>query len=92
MRTSEGLDNRRRRILYRAWHRGTREMDLILGPFCDACLSELAGSELDDLETLMETRDTTLFAWIIGTEPVPDEHNHTLFQRLVAFHRDQPIE
>ena len=37
-KSSEGLDPRRRRLLFRAWHRGSREMDLIMGPFADAWL------------------------------------------------------
>jgi len=48
--SSEGLDPRRRRLLFRCWHRGIREMDLVLGRFADAQLASLADRELDELE------------------------------------------
>ena len=41
-RSSQGLDERRRRLLYRCWHRGTKETDLIMGPFADACIADMA--------------------------------------------------
>jgi antitoxin CptB len=67
----EDLAIRRRRLRYRAWHRGTREMDLILGPFADAHVERLDGPELDRLEALMDEEDTDLLAWVMGYEPVP---------------------
>jgi len=45
-RSSEGLDLRRRKLLFRSWHRGMREMDLIMGRFADARIAELNESEL----------------------------------------------
>ena len=48
-RTSEGLDERRRRLLYRAWHRGMREMDLIMGRFADAEIGDMSEADLDDV-------------------------------------------
>ena len=56
-RSSEGLDERRRRLLFRAWHRGMREMDLILGRFADANIDRLADRELDEFECLMDLPD-----------------------------------
>lgn len=58
-RTSADLDPRRRRILFRAWHRGIREMDLILGQFAEAELATLSEAELDELEAIMGRRTTT---------------------------------
>ena len=51
-RTSADLDPRRRKILFRAWHRGIREMDLLMGQFADAEIGTLTESELDDFEAL----------------------------------------
>ena len=53
-RSSEGLSERRKRLLFRCWHRGTREMDLILGRFADADIADLSESEVDELERLVE--------------------------------------
>ncbi len=53
-RSSEGLDERRRRLLFRAWHRGMREIDLIIGRFADAHIGTLSDAELDEFEQLIE--------------------------------------
>lgn len=87
VRSSEGLDLRRRRILFRAWHRGTREMDLIMGRFADAALADLGDAELDDYERLMEVPEPDLYAWISDAAPVPPEFDSAVFRRLHAFHR-----
>ena len=52
--SSEGLDERRRRLLFRAWHRGMREMDLIIGRFADAHIATLSDAELDEFERLLD--------------------------------------
>src|SRR6266702_1601543 len=53
-RSSSGLDDRRKRLLFRCWHRGTREMDLLLGRFADAEIAILAEAELAELERVLE--------------------------------------
>jgi antitoxin CptB len=85
-RSSAGLDERRRRLLYRAWHRGTREMDLIMGRFADAVISELSEADIDAFETLSEVPDPDLYAWLSGGRPVPAEYDLALFHRLRDFH------
>jgi antitoxin CptB len=85
-RSSEGLDPRRRKILFRAWHRGIREMDLILGRFADLELAGLADADLDAFEQLLEAPDPALYAWISGEEPTPHEFESALLRRLRAFH------
>ena len=87
-RSSEGLDERRRRLLFRSWHRGTREMDLIMGRFADATIGELTDAELDDFERLAEAPEPVLYAWITGEEPVAPEHDTALFRRLRQFARN----
>ena len=84
-RSSEGLDTRRRRLLYHAWHRGTREMDLIMGRFADAEIGTLTEAELDAFERLSGLPDHELYAWITGKQPVAPEHDTEIFRRLRAF-------
>ena len=91
-RTSAGLDERRRRLLYRAWHRGTREMDLIMGRFADAVLRELTEAEIAELERLAEVPDPELYAWLTGGRPVPEDYDVAVFRRLRDFHTVRPIE
>jgi antitoxin CptB len=86
-RSGEQLDLRRRRLHYRAWHRGMREMDLVFGRFADAELASLTPPELDELEALMEAPDPDLFAWVLGQSPVPSERDTALFRRIVEFNR-----
>lgn len=85
-RSSEGLSERRRRLLYRSWHRGIRETDLIMGHFADANIATLTDAEMDDYERLMDVPDADLFAWVTGEATPPAEHATALFQRLRAFH------
>lgn len=91
-RSSEGLDPRRRKILFRAWHRGMREMDLIMGRFADAEIGGLGEAELDEFERLIEVLDRDLLSWVTGEAEVPENYDSAVFRRLKAFHRhDKPI-
>jgi antitoxin CptB len=86
-RSSEGLDARRRKLLYRAWHRGMRETDLIMGRFADASIEQLAAAELADFEQLMDVPDRELLAWVTGEADVPPNYDTALFRRLREFNR-----
>jgi antitoxin CptB len=81
----EELGMRRRRLRYRAWHRGTREMDLVLGPFADAHADSLSGEELQRLEGLMEEPDPQLLKWMMGHEAPPAHVDEPLLQRVIDF-------
>src|SRR5690606_15540728 len=70
-RTSDGLEPRRRRILFRAWHRGMREADLLLGTFADAYIGSFGEEDLDDFEALLEAPDGDILAWLTGRGPAP---------------------
>lgn len=83
--SSEGLDTRRRRTHFRCWHRGMREMDLILGRFADAHIADLSDDELDVLEALMEEQDRDLLIWLTGEAPTPDDVKTEFFRKLAAF-------
>jgi antitoxin CptB len=83
---SEGLDPRRRRLLYRAWHRGMRETDLIMGRFADATIAQMSDGELAEFEALIEVPDRELLGWVTGELAVPESHDTALFRRLRNFH------
>jgi antitoxin CptB len=82
--SSAGLDARRRRILFRAWRRGMREMDLVMGHFADQEIAAMSEAELDEFETLLEAPDPVVLGWITGEEPTPGERDTPLFARLRA--------
>lgn len=86
--SSSELDRRRARIHFRAWHRGTKEMDLVFGHFIDNELKNLADSDLDELEFIMSHEDTDLSKWIMRELPIPDELNTPLFRRIIDFKPD----
>ncbi|MBN8980764.1 MAG: succinate dehydrogenase assembly factor 2 [Rhizobiales bacterium] len=81
-RSSGGLDDRRKRLLFRCWHRGTREMDMILGGFADAHIADLSDSEVADLERLIELPDPDLYAALSGGAPLPAEYAQGIFVRI----------
>jgi antitoxin CptB len=80
--SSAGLDARRRRILFRAWRRGMREMDLVMGRFADARLPAMSEAELDEFERLLDAPDPSVLAWITAETPVPAEFDTPLFHEL----------
>ena len=86
--TSDGLDVRRRRLLFRAWHRGIREMDIVYGRFADAQIAVLSEAELGQLELLLELRDQQVFDWVSGAQMPPADYDTPLFRRLRDFHKD----
>ncbi len=91
-RSTDGMDARRKKILFRAWHRGMREMDLIMGRFAEDKLDGMTDAELDTFEQLIEVPDRDLLAWITGREATPSNYDTPVFQALKAFHKhDKPI-
>ena len=85
-RSSEGLDARRKKLLFRAWRRGVREMDLIVGRFADAHIGKFDAKGLDDFERLIEAGNAELYAWVVGTESAPALHDTAVLAQLKAFH------
>jgi len=89
-RTSAGLDERRRRLLFRSWRRGTREMDLIMGRFAEAVIADLSDPEVAEFERLSEAADPDLYAWLTGAREVPKAYDGAVFRRLRAGFAAEP--
>ena len=84
-------DIRRKRLFYRAWHRGTREADLLLGSFAEAYLGAFDAAQLGRFEALLECTDAELFDWINARAPLPPEYDHDVTRMLLAFrYRPRP--
>ena len=81
----ETRETRLKRLRIRSWRRGTREMDLILGPFADGPLAEFDEGELAAYEELLEENDQDLYAWVAGRAEADAAHA-PLIDRIVAFH------
>jgi antitoxin CptB len=78
-------DIRRKKLVFRSWLRGTRELDLIFGPFADAAIETLDDTELRDYERLLNLQDSDLMDWVFGARPVPPEVDSPLFRRILLF-------
>ncbi|MBN8907243.1 MAG: succinate dehydrogenase assembly factor 2 [Alphaproteobacteria bacterium] len=78
------LDARRRRLLFRATHRGTHENDLLVGGFVSARIATLTDAELDALEEVLELPDVALADWLCGREAIPDEFDSPMLRRIQA--------
>lgn len=87
MTDAPDIEARRRRARFRAWHRGMKEMDLLLGGYADAHVASMDGEELAAFEVLMEIVDRDLFKWLTGEEPVPAEHDTPMFRAICAHHK-----
>ncbi len=82
---------RRKRLLFRSWHRGTREADLLLGSFAEEHIGELTDAQLARYEALLEQGDGQLLDWITGRAAPPAEHCSDVLQLLMNFrYRPRP--
>jgi len=85
----EDIGMRKRRLRFRAWHRGTKEMDLVFGPFADARLEGFDEAQLDRLEALMEEEDTDLLKWVLGQESPRADVDVALLDELARFNQER---
>jgi antitoxin CptB len=81
---SESIAVRRKRLLYRCRYRGFLESDLLLERFVGRHLDGLAEPQLDALEALLDEADQDVWAWVMGTSPVPPRHDNDVLALLRA--------
>jgi len=80
---SEPLEVRRKRLRFRSWHRGTREVDLLLGPFADSHLGTLTPRQLDCYEALLGENDATLYDWLTGRVAPPADDDSDVLRLIM---------
>jgi antitoxin CptB len=85
-------DARLKKLRFRAWRRGFREADLILGPFADKYVSSFSPDELDWFEDLLDQPDQDLYAWIIGTAPTPAVYDSEIMNRIKQFRFEAHVD
>lgn len=73
----------RKRLIFRSWHRGTREIDLLLGGFADAHLGGLDLAGLETYDRFLKNSDPDIYNWITGAEPVPPAEDNAVVQLLL---------
>jgi antitoxin CptB len=79
-------EERFKRLKIRCWRRGTREMDLLLGPYADGPLASLTPEQLEEFEALLDENDHDLYAWLSGAA-APDRRHEAALGRVAAFHK-----
>jgi antitoxin CptB len=82
---SESLEIRLKRLKFRSWHRGTKEMDLLVGSFADRYLAGMTAAELDLFEPLLDLPEPVLYAWLIGREAPDSDYDHPVMRLLIDF-------
>ena len=82
---ADSLETRRKRLAFRARHRGTKEMDLLIGGFAERHIAELSGAQLDSLEALLELPEPLVARWVTGREAPPPERDDDVMRLLRNF-------
>jgi antitoxin CptB len=85
----DNAEIRRQRLLFRCWHRGTQEIDLIFGRFAENSLTGLSAAQLDRLEALLDRTDADLFDWVTGRCTPPPAYEHDVMRLLRSSHDHQ---
>lgn len=82
---ADDIETRRKRLRFRSWHRGTKELDLLLGGFADRELGNMDSGALDRFEALLEVPEPVIYAWLTGQSAPPPDFDHEVTRRLLAF-------
>ena len=83
--TEDNISIKRKQLIFRSWHRGTREVDLMLGKFADAHIPLFDESQLAAYERFLNNSDPDIFNWITGQEPVPPAEDNAVVSGLLKF-------
>lgn len=87
MPDDEARAARLKKLSFRAWRRGFKEADIVLGHFSDEALPRMSDAELDLFEILLEVPDHDLYGWIIEREPTPPMFQNEIMKQLNAFYK-----
>jgi antitoxin CptB len=88
--TDAELNSLRKRLIFRSWHRGTREMDLIMGRFADLAVPEMKPAELVDYAKLLEENDPDIYDWVCGRAAVPETSDSAVLRHLIRHSFPEP--
>ncbi len=80
----KGIEKKRKIMIFRSWHRGTKEMDLIMGSFADANIEGFDQDQIDQYESILDNNDPDLYGWITGKEDPPANIKGDVWEKLKA--------
>ncbi len=86
MQSEQGLEALRRKLIFRSWHRGMKEMDLLMGRFAEASLPGFSERQLRLYEELLQENDPDLYGWITGNAKAPAHCQNEVMEKLLTFH------
>lgn len=80
----------RKKLIFRSWHRGTREIDLLLGRFADACVPDFDAEAVAMYDRFLANSDPDIYNWLTRQEPIPPAETNRVTDALMAFY--PPVE
>ena len=83
--SEDNISIKRKRLIFRSWHRGTREIDLMLGAFADAHIPQFDAQQLAAYDRFLNNSDPDIFNWLTGQEPVPPAEDNAVVAQLLKF-------
>ncbi|MBI3441493.1 MAG: succinate dehydrogenase assembly factor 2 [Proteobacteria bacterium] len=84
--TPEGnISIKRKQLIFRSWHRGTREIDLLLGTFAEVHVPKFDGQQLTIYDRFLNNSDPDIFNWLTGQEPVPPAEDNDVMRLMLRF-------
>ena len=83
------VERQRKKLMFQCHHRGTKELDLVMGPFADAHLAGMKAEELQALAAFLAEIDPDIYDWLSGREPLPARLKSPVTERLVAFGKER---
>jgi len=81
----DNISIKRKRLIFRSWHRGTREIDLLLGKFAEAHIPQFSEVQLATYDRFLNNSDPDIFNWITGQEPVPPSEDNDVVRLMLKF-------
>ena len=81
----EDLETRIKRLKYRSWHRGTKELDLVIGTFAERNLADMEEAEIDQFEAIIEEDEFDIYNWLTRKDKVPERHQNSVMDKLLVF-------
>jgi len=90
MNAADELGNLRKRLIFRSWHRGTREMDLIMGRFAEHAVPAMTEADLATYARLLEENDPDIYDWLCGRQPIPDSSDSAVLRHLIDHSFNKP--
>ena len=84
--TEDNISIKRKRLIFRSWHRGTQEIDMMLGRFAEAHLPQFDEQQLALYDRFLNNSDPDIFNWLTGQEPVPPSEENDVMELMLKFY------